>query len=52
MTPGTCRTTNDFHIALLWLRSLEICTGQAPTLLMSELNTDGLFVRYRSPWKA
>ena len=43
---------NDFHIALLWLRSLEILIGCSPVLLLSELEMHDLFVRYRSPYKA
>jgi hypothetical protein len=43
---------NDFHIALLWLRSLEILIGHSPVLMMSELDFNDLFVRYRSPYKA
>ena len=42
----------DFHCALLWLRSLEIITGHAPLLVMSELEMADLFGRYRSPWRA
>ena len=29
---------NDFHIALLWLRSLEIVIGHSPVLMLSELD--------------
>lgn len=43
---------NDFHIALLWLRALEILIGHSPALMMSELDANGMFVRYRSPIKA
>jgi len=43
---------NDFHIALLWLRSLEIVIGHSPVLMLSELELHDLFVRYRSPYKA
>jgi hypothetical protein len=43
---------NDFHIALLWLRSLEILIGHSPLLMMSELDFNDLFMRYRSPYKA
>jgi hypothetical protein len=43
---------NDFHIALLWLRSLEIVIGHSPVLMLSELEMHDLFVRYRSPYKA
>jgi hypothetical protein len=43
---------NDFHIALLWLRSLEIVIGHSPVLMLSELDMNDLFVRYRSPYKA
>jgi hypothetical protein len=43
---------NDFHIALLWLRSLEIVIGHSPMLMLSELDMHDLFVRYRSPYKA
>lgn len=43
---------NDFHIALLWLRSLELVIGHSPVLMLSELEMNDLFVRYRSPYKA
>lgn len=43
---------NDFHIALLWLRSLEIVIGHSPAVMLSELDLHDLFVRYRSPYKA
>lgn len=43
---------NDFHIALLWMRSMEIVTGLSASLLLSELDMHDLFERYRSPWKA
>lgn len=43
---------NDFHIALLWLRSLELLIGHSPVLMLSELEMNDLFVRYRSPYKA
>ena len=43
---------NDFHIALLWLRSLEIVIGHSPVIMLSELEIHDLFVRYRSPYKA
>jgi hypothetical protein len=43
---------NDFHIALLWLRSLEIIVGHSPSLVMSELHMHDLFALYRSPYKA
>lgn len=42
----------DFHIALLWLRSLEIIGGAMPTLVLSEIEMADLFSKYRSPWKA
>lgn len=42
----------DFHILLLWLRSLEIAVGHSPILLLSELDLHDLFTRYRSPYKA
>lgn len=42
----------DFHMALLWLRALEIETGSSPVLLLSELQMADLFERYRSPWRA
>jgi hypothetical protein len=48
-TPGAM---NDFHIALLWLRSLEIVIGHSPVIMLSELEIHDLFVRYRSPYKA
>lgn len=43
---------NDFRIALLWLRSLEIICGHASWTMMSELAMHDLFGGYRSPWKA
>lgn len=43
---------SDSHCALLWLRSLEILVGHAPTLVVSELEMQDLFARYRSPWRA
>ena len=43
---------SDFHIALLWLRSLEIAIGHSPVTLLSELEMPDLFARYRSPYKA
>ncbi len=43
---------NDFHIALLWLRALELLIGHAPVLVLSELDMTDLFARYRSPYKA
>jgi hypothetical protein len=43
---------NDFHIALLWLHSLETLIGQSSIMMLSEIELDDLFVRYRSPYKA
>jgi len=43
---------NDFHISLLWLRSLEILIGHSAVIMLSELEMHDLFVRYRSPYKA
>lgn len=43
---------NDFHIALLWLHSLEALVGESSMLMLSEVELDDLFVRYRSPYKA
>lgn len=43
---------NDYHLALLWLRSLEIVNGHSVILMLSELEMDDLFVRYKSPYKA
>ncbi len=42
---------NDFHLALLWLRSLEIVIGHSPAQALFELN-DHVFSSYRSPLKA
>lgn len=42
----------DFHCALLWLRALEMHVGHSPVLLLSELEMQDLFARYRSPWRA
>jgi hypothetical protein len=43
---------NDFHIALLWLHSLESLVGHPSILMLSDIELDDLFVRYRSPYKA
>jgi hypothetical protein len=43
---------NDFHIAILWLRSLELVVGGAPVTKLSKRELHDLFVRYRSPYKA
>jgi hypothetical protein len=44
---------NDFHIAILWLRSLELVIGRAPQASkLTKREMDDLFVRYRSPYKA
>ena len=43
---------NDFHIALLWLHSLETLVGETSMLMLSEIELEDLFVRYRSPYKA
>ena len=43
---------NDFHIALLWLHSLEALVGETSMLMLSEVELEDLFVRYRSPYKA
>lgn len=51
-TADTRVSMNDFHIALLWLRSLELLIGHSPVLMLSELEMNDLFVRYRSPYKA
>ena len=51
-TADICHCMNDFHIALLWLRSLELLIGHSPVLMLSELDMNDLFVRYRSPYKA
>lgn len=42
----------DFQIALLWLRAMELLVGHAPIMLFSELEAEGLFGSYRSPYKA
>lgn len=42
---------NDFHMVLLWFRSLEIAGGQV-SAGVSESEMEDLFRRYRSPWKA
>jgi hypothetical protein len=46
------RRMNDFHIALLWLHSLEALVGHPSILMLSDVELDDLFVRYRSPYKA
>jgi hypothetical protein len=44
---------NDYHIAILWLRSLELAVGHAPLATrLTKRDMDDLFVRYRSPYKA
>jgi hypothetical protein len=47
---------NDFHIAILWLRSLELAVGHAVghsrATKLSKRELNALFVRYRSPYKA
>ncbi len=43
-------TRPDFHQSLLWLRSLEICTGRSLELDSNEVID--LFARYHSPWRA
>lgn len=48
----TSSAGTDFHLALLWLRALEIRSGHTPDLMVSELDMDDLFSRYRSPFKA
>lgn len=52
MTDLATSYTKDFHIALLWLRSMELACGHSPAVMLSELEMHDLFVRYRSPWKA
>lgn len=43
---------NDFHLAVLWLRSFEIAVGRFPRLMLSDVELTELFLRYRSPYKA
>lgn len=47
---------NDFHIALLWIRSLEIVVDDPDharvAALTQELADHDLFDQYRSPYKA
>jgi hypothetical protein len=44
---------NDFHIAILWIRSLALVVGHAPPATkLSARQLHALFVRYRSPYKA
>jgi hypothetical protein len=43
---------NDFHLALLWLRSLEIVIGGSPRTRLTKRELHDLFARYRSPYKA
>ncbi|HEU4734903.1 MAG TPA: hypothetical protein VFT22_43725 [Kofleriaceae bacterium] len=43
---------NDFHIAILWLQSLEIAVGRTQAMKLSKRQLQDLFVRYRSPYKA
>lgn len=48
----------DFHMSLLWLRSMEIAIGaMSGEAFIYQLHTDAtdmadLFSRYRSPWRA
>lgn len=53
-TPPDATTAyhKDFHISLLWLRSLEIIIGHSPVIMLSEIEMHDLFARYRSPFKA
>lgn len=34
------------------VRSLEILSGSNPALVVSEIEMEDLFARYRSPWRA
>jgi hypothetical protein len=43
---------NDFHIAILWLRSLELAVGNSAVTKLTKRDLHDLFVRYRSPYKA
>ena len=43
---------NDFHCALLWIRSIEQLTGAIAKLDDNELRQLFLNTLYRSPWKA
>lgn len=42
----------DWHMQHLWVRALEIVVGHSNVLLLSELEMQDLFSRYRSPWRA
>jgi hypothetical protein len=50
--PPIAGATKDFHVALLWLRALEIVSGHSPVLMLSELEMQDLFARYHSPFRA
>jgi hypothetical protein len=44
---------NDFHIAILWLHSLELVVRRASRgSKLTKREIHDLFVRYRSPYKA
>ncbi|HET7505490.1 MAG TPA: hypothetical protein VFK02_30930 [Kofleriaceae bacterium] len=43
---------NDFHMAILWLRSLEIAVGRTQAMKLNKRELQDLFMRYRSPYKA
>lgn len=42
----------DFHCCLLWMRALEIIIGHSTKTVLSEVDMQDLFGRYRSPWRA
>lgn len=50
MHETTAPIRNDFHLSLLWLRSMEINTGRS--LMLDDDEVIDLFRSYRSPWRA
>lgn len=45
-------TRLDFHLALMFIRSLESCVGRAMPADERDRELTDLFERYRSPWRA
>lgn len=43
---------NDFHLAVLWVRSFELVVGRCRRPMLTERELTDLFLRYRSPFKA
>lgn len=49
---STMTPTPDFHMALLWLRSMENVIGHSAVVLLSEVEQYDLFGHYRPLIKA